>query len=35
MRLDPERDLEITRIIKAPRAAIWAAWTNPASFEKW
>ena len=35
MRLDPKRDLEITRIIKAPRAAIWAAWTNPASFEKW
>jgi uncharacterized protein YndB with AHSA1/START domain len=35
MTLDPERDLEITRIIKAPRSAIWAAWTNPASFEQW
>ena len=35
MSMDPERDLEITRIIKAPRQAIWDAWTNPASFEKW
>lgn len=35
MMLDPTRDLEITRVIKAPPAAIWAAWTNPASFEKW
>lgn len=35
MTLDPERDLEISRIIKAPRAAVWAAWTNPDSFAKW
>ena len=35
MTLDPQRDLEITRIIKAPREAIWAAWTQPASFETW
>ena len=35
MTFDPERDLEITRVIKAPPAAIWAAWTNAASFEKW
>ncbi|WP_240232314.1 SRPBCC family protein [Devosia lacusdianchii] len=35
MTLDPERDLEITRTIKAPRSAVWAAWTNPASFEQW
>ena len=33
MKLDVERDLEISRIIKAPPAAVWAAWTNPASFE--
>lgn len=32
---DPERDLTLTRIIKAPRAAIWSAWTNPRSFEQW
>ncbi|KQX34732.1 polyketide cyclase [Devosia sp. Root436] len=34
-KLDPERDLEISRIIKAPRSAIWAAWTTPDSFAKW
>lgn len=31
----PERDLTITRLIEAPRAAIWQAWTDPASFEQW
>ena len=35
MKLDAERDLEISRIIKAPPSAVWAAWTNPASFEQW
>ncbi|WP_332692671.1 SRPBCC family protein [Devosia sp.] len=35
MTIDPERDLEISRLIKAPRAAVWAAWTNPTSFAKW
>ena len=35
MTLDPERDLEINRIIKAPRSAIWNAWTDPASFQQW
>lgn len=33
--LDPDLDLTISRVIKAPRAAIWKAWTTPASFEKW
>lgn len=32
---DPNLDLTISRIIKAPRSAIWRAWTDPASFEKW
>lgn len=32
---DPERDLTISRVIKAPRAAIWKAWTDPASFAQW
>lgn len=32
---DPERDLTLTRIIKAPRAAVWSAWTTPASLEQW
>ncbi|HEY4199758.1 MAG TPA: SRPBCC family protein [Devosiaceae bacterium] len=33
--IDPERDLTLSRIIKAPRSVIWSAWTNPASFEQW
>lgn len=32
---DPSRDLQIERIIKAPRAAVWRAWTDPATFEQW
>lgn len=32
---DPALDLSITRIIKAPPAAVWAAWTDPARFAKW
>jgi uncharacterized protein YndB with AHSA1/START domain len=33
--LDPNLDLTISRVIKAPRAAIWSAWTDPKKFEKW
>ena len=33
--MDPQRDLEITRIIRAPRSAIWTAWSNPEQFAKW
>lgn len=32
---DPERDLTITRIIKAPRARLWQAWTDPAQLARW
>lgn len=32
---DPTRDLSIGRVIKAPRAAVWAAWAEPASFVEW
>lgn len=35
MTLDPERDLEISRIIKAPRARVWDAWTKPEQFAQW
>jgi len=28
-------DLTISRVIKAPRSAIWSAWTDRASFEQW
>jgi len=33
--LHPELDLTVARIIRAPRAAVWNAWANPANFEKW
>ena len=33
--LNPDLDLTISRVIKAPRAAIWSAWTDPKKFEKW
>lgn len=32
---DPDLDLTISRIIAAPRAAVWRAWTDRASFEQW
>jgi uncharacterized protein YndB with AHSA1/START domain len=28
-------DLTISRVIKAPRSAVWNAWTDRASFEQW
>ena len=31
----PELDLTISRIIKAPRAVVWNAWTDPESFQQW
>lgn len=30
-----DSDLVISRIIKAPRVAIWNAWTDPRKFEQW
>ncbi len=33
--IDPERDLTIERFIRAPRSAIWEAWTQPRKFEQW
>lgn len=32
---DPSLDLTVTRIIKAPRALVWRAWTTPKSLEQW
>lgn len=32
---DPTLDLTVSRIIAAPRAAVWNAWAHPASFERW
>jgi uncharacterized protein YndB with AHSA1/START domain len=31
---NPDRDLTISRVIKAPRSAIWKAWSDPARFEQ-
>lgn len=28
-------DLKVSRIIKAPRSAVWLAWTDPRRFEQW
>ncbi|ATB39004.1 glutathione S-transferase [Cystobacter fuscus] len=33
--LNPELDLTLSRVIKAPRSAVWRAWTDRASFEQW
>ena len=33
--VNPALDLTISRIIRAPRALVWSAWTDPASFEQW
>lgn len=35
MTFDPKLDLSITRIIKAPPAAVWDAWSDPAKFALW
>lgn len=32
---NPDLDLTISRVIKAPRQAVWNAWTDRASFEQW
>jgi uncharacterized protein YndB with AHSA1/START domain len=32
---NPDLDLTISRVIKAPRSVVWSAWTDPASFEQW
>lgn len=33
--LNPELDLEISRIIKAPRRAVWDAWAKAERFAQW
>lgn len=32
---NPDLDLGIERVIKAPRGAVWHAWTDPGSFAQW
>jgi uncharacterized protein YndB with AHSA1/START domain len=33
--VNPDLDLTLSRVIKAPRPVIWSAWTDRASFEQW
>jgi uncharacterized protein YndB with AHSA1/START domain len=33
--IDPEPDLSIQRIIRAPRDAVWRAWTEADQLERW
>ena len=33
--MNTELDLTPERIIRAPRAAVWSAWTDPSRLEKW
>ena len=34
-RVNPDLDLELNRIVRAPRSAVWRAWTNPDELERW
>jgi uncharacterized protein YndB with AHSA1/START domain len=33
--VNPDLDLTVERVIRAPLAAVWSAWTEPSRFEKW
>lgn len=33
--MNPDLDLSIERVIRAPRAAIWNAWTDPSRLAQW
>ncbi|RSM84918.1 polyketide cyclase [Kibdelosporangium aridum] len=33
--MNPDLDLTIERVIRAPRATVWKAWTDPERFAKW
>ncbi|HET6739772.1 MAG TPA: SRPBCC domain-containing protein [Kribbella sp.] len=32
---DPELDLVVERVIRAPRAGVWRAWSDPDRFARW
>ena len=34
-RLDPKRDLRLTRLVAVPRALLWRAWTEPEMLKPW
>jgi len=33
--LDPDLDLRIDRVIRAPRTRVWQAWTDPGDLARW
>lgn len=33
--MNPDLDLTVERIIRAPRDAVWRAWTDPSRFAQW
>ncbi|UBU12057.1 SRPBCC domain-containing protein [Nonomuraea gerenzanensis] len=33
--MNPDLDLVLERIIRAPRATVWSAWTDPAKLAQW
>ncbi len=33
--MNPDLDRALDRVIRAPRAAVWRAWTDPALFARW
>ncbi|MCS7477811.1 SRPBCC domain-containing protein [Umezawaea endophytica] len=33
--MNPDLDLTLHRVVRAPRSALWSAWTDPARFAKW
>lgn len=33
--MNPDLDLALERVIRAPRATVWKAWTDPSQLEQW
>jgi len=33
--VNPDLDLALQRVIRAPRTAVWRAWTDPSQLEQW
>ena len=33
--MNPDLDLTLQRVIRAPRAVVWRAWTDPSQLEQW
>jgi uncharacterized protein YndB with AHSA1/START domain len=33
--VNPDLDLALARVIRAPRTSVWSAWTDPSRLERW